>query len=85
MSGRAGREDNSPIHVADAIRMREISLRLSKSGGDRSAERKARGGLAGATSDGVERFVEDNRAKLNLREDVRVRVIDDSSEGEEEG
>ena len=65
--------------------MRELSLRLSKSGGDRPAERKARGGLAGATSDGVERFVEDNRVKFNLREDERVRVSDDPSEGEEEG
>ena len=67
------------------MRMRELSLRLSKSGGDRPPERKARGRLAGATSDGVERFVEDNRAKFNLQEDVRVRVSDDSSEGEEEG
>ena len=73
------------MHVADAIRMRESSLRLSKSGGDRPAERKARGGLAGATSDGVERFVVDDRVKFNLREDVRLRVSDDPSEGEEEG
>ena len=85
LNGRTGREEKFPIHVADVIRMRELSLRLSKSGGDRPAERKARGGLAGATSDGVERFVEDDRVKFNLREDVRVRVSDDPSEGEEEG
>ena len=85
LNGRTGREEKSPIHVADVIRMRELSLRLSKSGGDRPAERKARGGLTGATSDGVERFVEDDRVKFNLREDVRVRVSDDPSEGEEEG
>ena len=87
MSGRTGREENSPKHVTDAIReKRELSFRLErKSGGDRPAERKARSGLAGATSDGVERFVEDNRAKFNLREDVRVRVSEDPSKGEEEG
>ena len=63
MSGRTGREENSPIHVADAIRMRESSLRLldrsrgtatADPGGGRSVER-------GATSDGVERLVEDKR------------------------
>ena len=52
LNGRTVREEKSPIHVADVIRMRELSLRLSKSGGDRPAERKARSGLAGATSDG---------------------------------
>ena len=47
LNGRTGREEKSPIHVADVIRMRELNLRLSKSDGDRSAKRKARGGLAG--------------------------------------
>jgi hypothetical protein len=49
-NGRTGREDKSPIHVADVMRMRESSLRLLKdstgshAGADtvgRSSERKA--------------------------------------------
>ena len=64
MSGRTGREENSPKHVTDALReKRESSLRLldrsrgtatADPGGGRSVER-------GATSDGVERLVEDKR------------------------
>ena len=87
MSGRTGREENSPIHVADAIRMRELSLRL-RSGDERSAEHQARGGvLAVATHDGdVERLAEDERVKFNLREDVGrdYRPSEEREEGESE-
>ncbi len=68
LTGRTGREEKSPILVADVMKMREASLRR----GGRSLER-------GATSDGVERLVEDKRDKFELRE------FPDLSEGVEVG
>ena len=49
MSGRTDREENSSIHVADAIKKRELNIRLGESwstaavdsGGNRAVERKA--------------------------------------------
>ena len=63
LTGRTGREEKSPIHVAEVMKMRESSLRLldrsrgtatADPGGGRFVERDA-------TSDGVERLVEDKR------------------------
>ncbi len=86
MSGRTIREEKSPIHVADAIKMRKLSFRLErKSGGDISAERQAGRVLAVATSDGVKRLVEDNCVKFDLRENVDVLRNKRPSKEEEEG
>ncbi len=60
MTGRTNREEKSPKHVTDAIIMRESSLRLRKSRGTVSADPGVgRSVERGATSDGVERLVED--------------------------
>ncbi len=68
LNSRTGREEKSPIHVADVVRMKELSSRLRKSGDDSFGERKARDELAGATSAEVERLklAEAKRAKFDL-------------------
>ncbi len=71
LTGRTSREEKSPIHVADVMKMREAILRLRKSSDGKSVER-------GATSEGVERLVEDKRDKFEVRESP------DLSEGEEQ-
>ena len=85
MSGRTGREENSPIHVADAIRMRESSIRLKEKsrstaavdfGGDRAVERKASMQLE--ASGGVELLDEIKSVRFDLRES------EDLSEGEQD-
>jgi hypothetical protein len=69
LGGRTGREEKSPIHVADVMRMRELSLK-QRSGDKRSAERQARGGVLTTHDGDVERLVKDEHVKFNLREDV---------------
>ena len=85
MSGRTGREENSPIHVADAIRIRESSIRLKEKsrstaavdfGGDRAVERKASMQLE--ASSGVELLDEIKSVRFDLRES------EDLSEGEQD-
>ena len=85
MSGRTGREENSPIHVVDAIRMRESSIRLKEKsrstaavdfGGDRAVERKASMQLE--ASSGVELLDEIKSVRFDLRES------EDLSEGEQD-
>ncbi len=46
LNGQTGRKNNSPIHVADVMRMKKLSSRLEKSGSDRFVERNARDELA---------------------------------------
>ena len=75
LNGRTGREEKSPIQVADVVRMRELSIRLGKSrstaavdsGGDRAVERKASSSL-GASSGVDTRFAEYKRAEFDLRD-----------------
>ena len=84
LDGRTGREEKSPIHVADVMRMKQSNLRPELEGsessaavvsrGDKFVERKA---AAGTESNGVERLVASKRVKFNMRESA------DLSEGEE--
>ena len=78
LNGRTGREEKSPIHVADVVRMKELSRRLGESrstaavdsGGDRAVELKASSQLG--ASNGVQRLAGGKRAGFDLREDLRV-------------
>ncbi len=74
LDGRTGREEKSPIHVADVMRMRsnlrpeiwsERSAASAASRGEKSVERKAVA-TAGALCDGVERVVLNKRVKFDL-------------------
>ena len=74
LDGRTGREEKSPIHVADVMRMRESNRPESWSGrsttvdshGDKSVDHKVVA-TAGASSDGVERNTAGKRVKFNMR------------------
>jgi len=84
LDGRACREENSPINVADVMRLGKSSLRplersvisvATDSRGDKFVDRKVVA-TTGATSDGVERIVELKRVKFDLEsgQDLSERV-----------